>query len=227
MSENLEVRGDVAQLIGGNVNEAPRQSNVVNFHMTGEKAVELMLTDLQRKRISALVKELCAITQEKPLDVYRVILTDFGAERMKDMPRVKYHDVVAQVERWIAENKHDVRKGEEAAPPASANEVAKPLLVVASAVPRCDTCSEKDISYARLQRISRGQWMLSAVLAIGCGLLLYKMPMPASAGPNGESHCYFEGKPYSVGSTIKNTGGTLKECAIGIDSVVTSWVKPK
>ncbi|WP_432239919.1 DUF1496 domain-containing protein [Herbaspirillum robiniae] len=224
MSENVEVRGDVAQLIGGNVHEAPRQNNVVNFNVGSDKGPVQTLTDLQRKRIAGLVRELCAITQEDTLDVYRVILTEFGAERMKDMPREKYHEVVAQVERWIVENKQGTSKPPPEAITAVANETVKS---VAAQIHHCDTCSEKDISYARLQRVSRGQWALSAILAAGCGLLLYKMPAQADAAPTGEHHCFYEGKPYSAGSTIKGGGGTLRECTVDASSGQLSWIKPR
>ncbi|MFJ3046998.1 hypothetical protein ACIPEN_14295 [Herbaspirillum chlorophenolicum] len=223
MSEKLEVQGDVAQLIGGNVNEAPRQNNVVNFNVGTDKGPVQTLTDLQRKRIAGLVRELCAITQEDTLVVYRVILTEFGAERMKDMPREKYHDVVAQVERWIAENKQGAQKES----PAAANlDAPEPELPTAAPAHHCNTCSEKEISYARLQRVSRGQWALSAILALSCGILLYKMPAPADAAPADEHHCLFEGKPYTAGSTIKATGSTFRECLPDQSGRMT-WQRPR
>jgi len=52
MSEKVEIRGEVAQLIGGNVHEAPRQNNVVNFNVGSDKGPVQTLTDLQRKRIA-------------------------------------------------------------------------------------------------------------------------------------------------------------------------------
>lgn len=224
MSDKVEVRGDVAQLIGGNVNEAPRQNNVVNFNVGSDKGPVQTLTDLQRKRIAGLVRELCAITQEETLDVYRVILTEFGAERMKDMPRERYHGVVAQVERWIAENKQGTQK---ASPVAANVDSSEPEQTTVAPAHHCDTCSEKDISYARLQRVSRGQWALSAILAAGCGLLLYKMPAPADASPTVDHRCFYEGRPYTAGSTIKEAGGKLKECSIDADRHIASWEKSK
>ncbi|WP_148664553.1 hypothetical protein [Herbaspirillum robiniae] len=224
MSEKLEVRGDVAQLIGGNVNEAPRQNNVVNFNVGGDKGPVQTLTDLQRKRIAGLVRELCAITQEDTLDVYRVILTEFGAERMKDMPREKYHDVVAQVERWIAENKQGAHKTSPAALRVAASEPEQPIAETAH---HCDTCSEKDRSYSRLQRVSRGQWMLSGTLAIVCGLLLYKMPTSADAATSPGQHCFFQGSPYTAGSTIKSPGGVLRECVYDETHETMMWEKQR
>lgn len=226
MSEKVEVRGDVAQLIGGNVNEGPRQSNVVNFLMGGEKPPVETLTDLQRKRIGGLVRDLCAITQEKPLDIYRVILTDFGAERMKDMPRAKYLDIVSQIERWIVENTQGQQKTESVAqaPIVATTEQERPSIAHSQ---HCETCSEKNISYARLVRLSRGQWVLLSILTVACGLLLYKMPAPADAPLSPEQHCFYEGKPYSVGSTIKFAGGTLAECVAGSADKAMNWGKMK
>lgn len=221
MSEKIEARGDIGQIIDGNVHEAPRQSNVVNFNVGSDKGPTQTLTDLQRKRISSLVRELCAITQEETLDVYRVILTEFGAERMRDMPREKYHDVVAQIERWITENKQGTQT------PSSAASNAEVLPTINALAYRCDACKEKDVSYARLQRLSRGQWLLLAILAIGCGLLLYKMPVSGDVSSASEHHCFYEGKPYSVGSTIKGSGGTIRECVIDQTAEKMFWMKPR
>ncbi|MGO0789214.1 hypothetical protein ACTOWA_05035 [Herbaspirillum seropedicae] len=224
MSERIEARGDIGQVIDGNVNEAPRQNNVVNFNLGSEKGPQQTLTDLQRKRIAGLVRELCTITQEETLDVYRVILTEFGAERMKDMPREKYHEVVAQVERWIAENKHGTRKILSAAVDL---EVSETKQSAPGAVRRCETCSEKDVSYARLQRMSRGQWILSAFLAFVCGFLLYRMPASVNVASTAERHCFFEGQPYSEGSTIKGGAGTLRECIIDESRKSMAWIDRK
>ncbi len=228
MSERIEARGDIGQVIGGNVHEAPRQSNVVNFLMGGDKAPVETLTDLQRKRIGGLVKDLCAITQEKPLDIYRVILTDFGAERMKDMPRAKYLDIVSQIERWIVENTQGQQKTEAAtqAPIVAKTEQERPSI---GHSPRCDTCSEKDISYARLQRLSRGQWALLSTMTIVCGLLLYRMPAPADdeTASTSEHHCIYEGRPYSVGSMIRPAGGLLSECVATADGRAVAWLRAK
>lgn len=224
MLEKIEARGDVAQLIGGNVNEAPRQNNVVNFNVGSDKGSVQTLTDLQRKRIADLVRELCTITQEDTLEVYRVILTEFGAERMRDMPREKYHDVVAQVERWIAQNKQGSQKSSLTAVDVDSSESEQSSTASAH---HCGTCREKDVSYARLQRVSRGQWVLSSVLAVVCGLLLYKMPTAADADLTFEHHCFYEGKPYTAGSTIKGVGGTLRECAADGPGRSMNWARPK
>lgn len=223
MSEKVEVRGDVAQLIGGNVNEAPRQNNVVNFNLGSDKAPAQTLTDLQRKRIAGLVRELCALTQEDTLDVYRVILTEFGAERMKDIPREKYHEVVAQVERWIAENKPGAQKT-----PAAAVGLKAAFQAPASVMSgdHCRTCGEKDLGYVRLQRVSRGQWILAALLALACAMLLYKMPAQPDVAPTAEHHCFYEGKPYSQGSAINVAGNSLRECRAD-DSGAATWMGPK
>nr|WP_198985038.1 hypothetical protein [Herbaspirillum sp. ASV7] len=219
MSEKVEVRGDLSQLIGGNFHEAPRQNNVVNFNVGSDKVPVQTLTDLQRKRISALVRDLCAITQEDTLDVYRVILTEFGAERMRDMPRDRYHDVVAQVERWIAENKQGAQRGSQ--PATEIAEISQTQAANAT-LHRCEACREKDISYKRLQRVSRGQWILATILGIVCGWLLYKVPMPAENSTAPDRHCLYDGKPYSVGSTLKIAGGMLREC-LPDSSGAASW----
>ncbi|WP_044529784.1 hypothetical protein [Herbaspirillum sp. B65] len=88
MVEKVRIKGDVGQIFNGNViNEAPQLSNVLNVNVSGDiKKVET-LTQLQRRTIADLIDDLCAITGEDPLTVYRVILMDFGAAKMKLVPR--------------------------------------------------------------------------------------------------------------------------------------------
>ncbi|ALU88608.1 phage-encoded membrane protein [Herbaspirillum rubrisubalbicans M1] len=217
MSEKVEVSGDIAQFIGGSVNEAPRQNNVVNFHLGTERAIEEKLTELQRKRISELVKQLCASTQEEPLDIYRVILTDFGAERMKDMPRTKYHAIVSQLRHWIHENNDGAQKIEEMPTLTSPSES---LRESTSSSQQCRTCAEKDSSYTRLLRLSRGQWILLGILSIAVSLLLYMTPNDSFSSTN--DRCFYDGKPYSAGSVIKLVEET-RECAPNTKVNAMEW----
>ncbi|MDR9851729.1 hypothetical protein [Herbaspirillum huttiense] len=91
MVEKIRIKGDVGQIFNGNViNEAPQLSNVLNFNVSGDNETIETLTQLQRRTIADLIDELCAITGEEPLTVYRVILMDFGAAKMKLMPRDEY-----------------------------------------------------------------------------------------------------------------------------------------
>ncbi|HZG19619.1 MAG TPA: hypothetical protein VE092_06325 [Herbaspirillum sp.] len=220
MAEKVEVRGDVAQLIGGSVNEAPRQNNVVNFNLGGNAAPVQTLTDLQRKRIASLVRELCAITQESTLDVYRVSLREFGAERVKDMPQGKYHEVVVQIERWIAENK-------QGNPVGLSSELNAESYPISGGAKLCDTCMEKDISDSRLERLSRLRWAVCTGLIVACGLLLCKIHSQTDPSPTRDQECFYEGKRFSAGSTIRVTGEVVRECLMEPAGQRMEWGLPR
>lgn len=106
MVEKVRIKGDVGQIFNGNViNEAPQLSNVLNVNVSGDiKKVET-LTQLQRRTIADLIDDLCAITGEDPLTVYRVILMDFGAAKMKLVPREEYPEIKKKISQWIVEAK--------------------------------------------------------------------------------------------------------------------------
>ncbi|TDY88443.1 UNVERIFIED_ORG: hypothetical protein DFO49_4060 [Herbaspirillum seropedicae] len=106
MVEKVRIKGDVGQIFNGNViNEAPQLSNVLNVNVAGDIKKAETLTQLQRRTIADLIDDLCAITGEEPLTVYRVILTDFGAAKMKLVPREEYPEIKKKISQWIVEAK--------------------------------------------------------------------------------------------------------------------------
>lgn len=224
MSEKVEVRGDVAQLIGGNVNEAPRLNNVVNFNVGSDNVPTQMLTDLQRRRIGSMVKDLCSITREKNLDVYREILTDFGAERMSEMPRDQYHDIIATVGRWIDEAKGNAVKLSATITEQKTVESPSATGLEHTLLKTCSVCEEKERTFERLQRQCRVQWFLLISLALGCGFLLFRWPSSADSTTN---QCYFDSKPYSIGSTLRFANGLYKECTFVSPTDSASWTKAR
>ncbi|AYR25426.1 hypothetical protein [Herbaspirillum rubrisubalbicans] len=231
MEHKLDIAGDVAHLVNGNVHEAPQLSSVVNFNVLAEDKKVETLTQLQRRTIADLVDQLCAISGEEPLAVYRIILTDFGATKMRLMPREKYPQVKAQINQWIAEAKHGRETSEtEPAPTGGEESNITPLeeVVPPIVVPQvCPACIEKDVGYARLQRSARGQWVLSAVLTLVCGFLLYRMPAPVEPQQVSDNTCYSEGKAYTTGFTIRSEGDLRQECIFDATSGKSLWSKPR
>lgn len=224
MSERIEARGDIGQIIDGNVNEAPRQNNVVNFNLGSDKGPLPTLTDLQRKRIADLVRELCSITQEDTLDVYRVILTEFGADRMRDIPREMYRDIVAQLECWIAENTNRLEEELELPVGTTGTAAADVPQATSSVSNHCVSCVEEDISYARLQSLSHGQWALAVVFAAMFALMLFKTLSSVKSVNSGEHHCWYESKSYSAGSSMKFSGA-MHECGFDPKTQAMSWMR--
>ncbi len=232
MEHKLHIAGDVTHLVNGNVHEAPQLSSVVTLNVLGDNKKVETLTQLQRRTIADLIDQLCAKTGEERLALYRIILTDFGATKMKFMPREKYPQVKAQINQWLAEAKQGnealekdptpiLEKESHSSPPEAPAPVAVSPII-------CYTCVEKDIGYMRLQRNNRGLWVLIILLATICGWSLYKMPVPAAPEQVADNTtCFFEGKAYSTGGTIRVDGGLVKECIYDATTRKSFWSKPR
>ena len=220
MSEKVEFSGDVGQAVMGDVTEAPRLNNVVTLNMGKEAPPPVpAITDFQRSRISQVVKDLAALTGDHTLDIYRIIFTEFGIEKIRELPRDRYKETVALVEKWIVDVKDAAQpKPEQPAPPAVIENHAH-------AGERCARCEEKDLNFARQQRTNFAQCVLIVILACSCGWLLYKMPAAPDVSQDDKGQCYFEGKPYSAGSTIKVGGGSLRECIADATGHAMTWSK--
>jgi len=219
MSEKLEFSGDVGQAVMGDVKEAPRLSNVVNLNLSEVKKEVQLITDYQRKRINILVKEWAAICGDKELDIYKIFIADFGLRKFRQLPMEHYLAVKETLEGWI------VAGASKAATPAASAAIEHARPIVQDHV-RCAACAEKDASFARAQRTIFAQYVLIAILAASCGWLLYKMPSDANVEQHAaEDKCYFEGKPFSVGSTIKTSNGSTRECVSDAQGHVMTWAK--
>jgi len=215
MSGKIEFSGDVGQAVMGDVKEAPRLNNVVTLNMGKEAPPPVpVITDFQRSRISQVVKDLAALTGDHTLDIYRIIFTEFGIEKIRELPRDRYKETVALVEKWIVDAK-------DAALPKSVAPV--PVAVADHQAGHCARCEEKDANFARQQKTNFAQWVLIAILACSCAWLLYKMPEPYDADHLPENKCYFDGKAYSLGSTVRNFLGALQECVLDTSGVQSRW----
>jgi len=217
MSEKVEFTGDVGQAVMGDVKEAPRLNNVVTLNMGKEAPPPVpAITDFQRSRISQLVKDLAALTGDHTLDIYRIIFTEFGIEKIRELPRDRYKETVALVEKWIVDAK-------DAALPKSVAPV--PVAVADHQAGHCARCEEKDANFARQQKANFSQWVLIVILACCCAWLLYKMPAEGQGEQHvSENKCYFDGKAYSSGSTVRNVNGSLQECSAESADTSAKWI---
>jgi hypothetical protein len=216
MSEKVEFSGDVGQAVMGDVKEAPRLSNVVNLNLSEVKKEVQLITDYQRKRINLLVKEWAAICGDKELDIYKVFIADFGLRKFRELPIEHYLPVKATLEGWIASGSKSPN------PPAVST--VEPKTTPHAEHLHCLACVEKDTSFARAQRTNFAQWVLIGILAGSCAWLLYKMPTQHELDSlTGEHRCYFDGKEYSTGSTVRNVTGNLQECVADGATSLTKW----
>ena len=218
MSEKNDFHGEVGQAVIGDVNEGARLSNVVNLHLNESKKEVQRITEYQRRRIKVLVREWSAICGDEEIEIYKIFIEDFGIRYFRELPIEHYMTVKKTLEEWIAAGTDKAGGKLSSATPASAA-----LLVPDRTA--CAACAEKDASFSRSQRAIFAQWILILILALSCAWMLYQMPASGDV-VSADGHCYFEGKPYSAGSTIKATGNTVREC-LPDQTGRMAWQRPR
>lgn len=219
-----EFSGDVGQNVFGNIIEAPRLNNVVTLHMGAEKVDVELITDFQRRRINTLVKDLSALTGDHPLDVYKMIITDFGLKKIKELPLARYAEVKVLLETWIK----DAKSAESPADQGEARPTiqASPRHVVGGDVDiACKVCEERATNITKLQRTARVRLILLCVSIAGCGWLLYKTPVAGDLSSSAaDSKCYIAGKSYSIGHIEKSRGIAPVECVGATENMPAMWL---
>ncbi len=232
-NENIVVKGDAGQVVAGDATHdgasaTNHLSNVITINngksdQTPEPSRKI--NDLQRRRIAAKVHEVMNATSMEKLEVYRIILTDFGLDEIRDLPRNQFKAVMEMLERWIAEESEEPVIEASPAPASSERESQ-----VIPNVP-CIGCTTIESQLARMRR-----WVAAAVglaLAAG-GAAVYAVFTPAgvSAGTptsgsaiaiaGSATTCQHDGKVYSRGSVTRMSDNTLYVCSAS-DNGAASW----
>lgn len=196
MGDSYKV-GDVAQLItGGTVYEGsnPQLSNVFNlsFGSNADRAI----TDLQRKAIAYRVGEVLSATGLERIDVYKVILTDFGVDKLGELPRDSFHEVMALLDRWVKDPlkvPHSSSLSHSIAfigDPGSANEPP--------------SSSDGALRRNTTTIIISNRQLVCAIGAAGA--LFFGAWMAGMGFSQVPTVCQFDGKAFSVGSVLKMEG---------------------
>lgn len=220
MSEKFEFKREVGQAVIGNVNEAPRLSNVVTLHVGDkEKEVEL-ITSYQRSNIKLLVDRLASLIGDEDVKIYRGLITDYGLQRFKELPRSKYQEVKTTLEQRIEE----AGKPLVDAPTSTAKSPKATAHHAHTALP-CIACAEKTMSFIRLQRTARLQLAALIACLIACGWLLYKVQAPVDHDGNQakDGKCYIAGKAYTAGH-IERSRGKAMECVGAVGDMPAMWL---
>jgi len=218
-----EFSGDVGQNVFGNIVEAPRLNNVVTLHLGTEKVDVELITDFQRRRINALVKDLSALTGDHPLDVYRIIITDFGLKKIKELPLARYSEVKNLLETWIK----DAKSAENATDQVEVlSEItASPRRIGGDADNACQVCEERAANIGKLQRTAKVRLILLSMSLAACGWLLYKSPVSGESSTSSvDGKCYIAGKSYSIGHIEKSKGSVPVECVGATRDMPTMWL---
>lgn len=202
MAEKVEFKRNVSNAVMGDLNEAPRQSNVVNLTI-GSKTEFQPLTKLQRQDVTAKVKALVALEGGSPLSVYRVLLNSFGAANMDAFPGDKYMAAMELLDARIVSH----QSGSLSVLAA----ISPPRAELDSVLP-CLACIRHQAEIKRIRVIVVVQWTLLVGAILFCGWLWLPSAVGTAHKSILETSCLVDGKGYSMGSSIKMPNGSIREC---------------
>lgn len=195
MGESYKV-GDVAQLItGGTVNEGsnnPQLNNV--FNLSFGSGTDRVITDLQRKAIAYRVGEVLSATGLERFDVYKVILTDFGVDKLGELPRDSFHEVMALLDRWL--------KDPLKVPQSSS--FAQPFALAGDPGSSSEPSPSADGSVHSRTIVISNRHLVGAIAIAGA--LLCGAWLAGNGFAQDPIVCQFNGKAFSVGSVLKMEG---------------------
>ncbi|ATG21232.1 hypothetical protein CO705_15835 [Ralstonia pickettii] len=217
------VQGDAGQVVAGNATHDGATSNnqlsnviTINHGQPELPVVPLKITDLQRRQISSKVDEVMAATGETKLDVYREVLTEFGIEEIRQLPRDQYKAVMAMLDRWVAE-----ARGE------SVNDGGqKPAEQVMSPNTPCVGCLAVSLQLARTRRALS---IVASVAVAGACVAAYAAfgtsvaPDPSAAAGAATAVCHHDGKAYSLGSVTRMSDNVVYRCAAVEGATTPAW----
>ncbi|MHA6907325.1 hypothetical protein ACQUJS_02650 [Ralstonia pseudosolanacearum] len=221
---NTAVQGDAGQVVAGNAtHDGATANNQLNNVITinsgkAEQAATPAknITDLQRRQISAKVDEVMAATGESKLDVYREVLTDFGIEEIRQLPRDQYKAVMTMLDRWVAE-----ARGE------SVNDgTQQPAEHPMHSNTPCVGCTAVSQQLARTRRVLSivGAVALAAACVAGYAALAPARATDAAVVASGRgSLCNHDGKAYSLGSVTRMSDNVVYRCSAVEGSTNAVW----
>ncbi|SUD65877.1 Uncharacterised protein [Pandoraea pnomenusa] len=89
---------DIGQVAGESIvnhTNGPTQSNIITIHGAAPPEPPAPITELQRKAIGAKVAQIAERGGVEKIHVYRIILTHFGVNRIRELPKTDFHATMA------------------------------------------------------------------------------------------------------------------------------------
>ncbi|VVE71547.1 hypothetical protein PAN31117_04091 [Pandoraea anapnoica] len=226
--------GDVGQVAAGNAvshTHGPSQRNVINIHNGASTVPSAPITELQRRAIAAKVFEVSNASDLDTIDIYRIILAEFGAEKIRELPKSEYRaamELLAQLEKEAG-----------AGPSTETRETltvieAHPQPVIAPVnsesyqdCPHCVDATARVDHAIRKMKTARtlAGVMTSALLVVlvGGAVLTYTGTPKAKSLVPTPPVCQFGGAAYSIGSVVAAQGSKARECKPDAKGAGAHW----
>lgn len=211
---DVDIDGDVGQVVTGNVihegaHQTSHLSSVVTISAMPPAAPVRTITELQRKRIAAKVKEVMQAARiERQLDVYSVVLTDFGVEKILDLPCDQFKNVLAMLDGWIAEEGGD---------PSAKQKTTE--------APQQQCCSSCESLVLRVHGLQSRMRLVALSVAVAAPLSAYGVYASTTRTSPTSNVCQFDGKAHSIGSKVRMLDGGIYKCSSAGSSSPSAWAK--
>ncbi|RRW94273.1 hypothetical protein [Pandoraea apista] len=219
---------DVGQVAGGsivNTTHGPSQSNVITINGMAPPEKPPTITDLQRQAIRAKAQPIAEAGGIELLDIYRIVFTRFGIERIRELPRAEFLNAMAFLS--------DLEKGESDSDSAAEEE---PSAATTSHVPAihfhpapCQGCVGLTGELALVEKQARAArvWAgtaITALFAVSAAVAgaFYTGSIEAKARI-GKQVCHFADGVYSVGSVLPIAGSKTRECLPDAEGNGAHW----
>ncbi|MBN4667194.1 hypothetical protein HUS70_17020 [Pandoraea nosoerga] len=211
--------GDVGQVAAGDAvhhTYGPSQSNVITIHSAAQPEPPAPITEFQRKAIAAKVDQVAKLGGVEKIDVYRIVLTEFGVNRIRELPKADYRatmDMLDGLEKNVNEAPSDAESSEDVEP------VSAPGSAIHIHPAPCQGCvglsdqlkaSARHTSVARRWAVAMAFSAVAVSVVLGTGLATGRLE--AKGISDGAMRCHFEGRTYSPGSVITIPASTVREC---------------
>lgn len=223
---------DVGQVAGGsivNTTSGPMQSNVITIHGAALSEPPVPITELQRKAIGAKVAQVAEQGGVEMIHVYRIILTQFGVNRIRELPKADYLATMSLLEEL------EKSGGDSPTTPDSIESEAEPLAACPDPqaihnhsaachgyVALCGELSrmERRVRTTRLWAGAMVSALFAGVLAV---LAAFYTSTIEAKGRYSKQVCHFGSGVYSVGSVLTVTGSKSRECLPDPDRMSAHW----
>ena len=190
MAKNNDFRGDVGQVIMGDVNQGPAAfNNVMHVNLANQNFEVKPLTHIQRNKIKEKVRDVVEATSRLQLDIYRDILSEFGAKDMDSFDGSKYKSAMDYLEHLI-----DVAQPDSSSPQLHEN---------------CMYC-EKTQKALRFSRHVNFVVLGISICLFAC--MMWSMHARPTVTAEVDQTCQHDGKIYSIGSIVRMHDNSFRQC---------------
>ncbi|AIU27213.1 hypothetical protein LV28_12380 [Pandoraea pnomenusa] len=223
---------DIGQVAGESIvnhTNGPTQSNIITIHGAAPPEPPAPITELQRKAIGAKVAQIAERGGVEKIHVYRIILTHFGVNRIRELPKTDFHATMAFLDE-LEKGGDDASSEGDAAEEGDGALCGAPGAQAIHIHPApCQGCIGLTDELGLVERQARAArvWAGAAMSALFVGVIgvaaaFYTGHIEAK-GRFERKACYFGSGIYSVGSVLPVAGSKTRECLPNVDGSGAHW----